>query len=614
MNFDIILEELLNELSGTEIYQKYYNKIPYDIFLNIVKSDPKSAVNDGKIEKMGKYAKLLISLYQKGGLQIEDLNKAEEYLGYVYKHTMSVDLNKIKSLPDLFDLVKQYIVQDTKSFEQVLNVLPKDEYKVLHNGEKWYIFQPLTERASCYLGINTEWCTTWGPQSLDKKHQGRNSMFANYANKGPLYIMINKEDPSYKFQFNFESSQYMDKNDKRIDIDSFFYDKGEIFNFFFPSFSQEVTPEQIKLEIKRIEILPDSEGIMLIRKSIGSIDNPLVESILNEDLDSLRELIISNQVEDVDFGTSWRKGRLILQLTDLQMDLQDVQYVIQSYTADSENGYEFLHNDLQDSGVDFAEDYLIEFFKKYYESNADEFRHAFGIKNYDQFYKMFYENYKGNDGIQDAFVEDAVDLTIDNFQEAMKNRLKEITDTIDVSYDREVDLSIVKFVQFLVKRNISKIDDNEGIDIFSMFDSFISDNGIPTEFEYTYDYQSLFPKFEMERTYLKKKTIEYFDELLANGEQTQECNELRLQLNDILEKYFKGSDTYENEHYKIRIFGQSINCETGMVKVDFINKDTGEIIAGYNKKDGNVKVGNLVSWMTNYKLFESYSKFRKLIK
>ena len=51
-----------------------------------------------------------------------------------------------------------------------------------------------------------------------------------------------------------------------------------------------------------------------------------------------------------------------------------------------------------------------------------------------------------------------------------------------------------------------------------------------------------------------------------------------------------------------------------MVKVDFINKDTGEIIAGYNKKDGNVKVGNLVSWMTNYKLFESYSKFRKLIK
>ena len=613
MNFRYLLEDLLTELSGQEIYQKYYSKIPYSEFLLIVAADPKSVVNDGKIERMGKFAKLLISLYQKGGLQIEDLNKAEEYLGYVYKHTMSIDINKIKSLADLYDLVKQYIVQDTKSFEQVLNVLPKDEYKVLHNGEKWYIFQPLTEKASCYLGINTEWCTTWGPQSLEKKHQGRSSMFANYANRGPLYIMINKEDPSYKFQFSFESSQYMDKNDKRIDMDSFFYDKHEIFNFFFPSFTQEVSPEQIKLEVKRIEILPDSEGIMLIRKSIGTIENPLVEAVLNEDLDSLRELIVSDQVEDVDFGASWRKGRLVLQLTDLQMDLQDVQYVIQSYTADSEDGYDFLHNDLQDSGIDFGEEHLIEFFKKYYESNEDEFRFTFNIPNYNQFYEMFYENYKANDDIQEAFTDDAVELTIDNFQEAMKNRLKEITDIIDVGYDREVDVSIVKFVQFLVKRNISKIDDNEGIDIFSMFDSFISDTGVPTEFEYTYDYQTVFPKFEMERSDLKKKTIEYFDKLLSDGPQAEECHKLRLQLNDILKKYFNGSDTYENEHYKVRIHGKSINCETGMVMVDFINKDTGEVIAGYNKKNGNVKVENLVSWMTNYKLFESKLSLTSLL-
>ena len=614
MKFELIIEDLLNELSGTEIYNKYYSKIPYDIFLTIIKSDPKSVVNDGKIERLGKFAKLLISLYQKGGLQLEDLNKAEEYLGYVYKHTMSIDLNKIKSLSDLYELVKQYIVRDTKSFDQVLNVLPKDEYKVLHNGEKWYIFQPLTEKASCYLGINTEWCTTWGPQSLEKKHQGRNSMFSNYANRGPLYIMINKQDPSYKFQFSFESSQYMDKNDKSIDTSSFFYDKDEIFNFFFPSFSQEVSSEQIKLEVKRIEILPDSEAMILIRKSIGSTNNQLVESILNEDLDSVRELIISDKVEDIDFGTSWRKGRLILQMTDLQMDLQEVLYVIQSYTSDSEDGYDFLHNDLQDSGVDFAEDHLIEFFKKYYESNEEEFRLNFGIKNYQDFYNMFYENYKGNDVIQDAFVDDAVELTIDNFQDATKNRLKEITDIIDISYDSEVDVSIVKFVQFLVKRNISKIDDNEGIDIFSLFDSFISDYSVPTEYEYTYDYQQNFPKFEMERTDLKEKTIEYFDNLLSNGPQTEQCHKLRLQLNDIIKKYFNGSNEYENEHYKVRIHGQSINCETGMVKIDFINKDTGEVIAGWGKKDGNVKVENLVSWMTNYKLFESYSKFRKLIK
>jgi hypothetical protein len=74
MNFEILIEELLNELSGAEIYQKYYNKIPYDIFLNIVKSDPKSVIDEqGNPTTLGKYVKLLISLYQKGGLQIEDL-------------------------------------------------------------------------------------------------------------------------------------------------------------------------------------------------------------------------------------------------------------------------------------------------------------------------------------------------------------------------------------------------------------------------------------------------------------------------------------------------------------------------------------------------------------
>jgi hypothetical protein len=315
----------------------------------------------------------------------------------------------------------------------------------------------------------------------------------------------------------------------------------------------------------------------------------------------------------MDFGTSWRKGRLVLQLTDLQMDLQDLQYIISSYQADADDGYEFLRNDLQDAGVDFAEEHLTEFFKKYYESNADEFRVTFGIKNYDQFYKMFYENYKGSEKIQDAFVDDAVELTIDNFQEAMRNRLKSITDILDVSYDYEVDVNIVPFVQFLVQRNIDKIDDEGGIDVFSLFESFISYAKLPTEYEYTYDYQTVFPKFEMERSDLKKVTLEYFDDLLEKGDQTEECHKLRLQLNDILEKYFKGSDVYENQHYKIRIYGQSINCETGMVQVDFINKDTGEVIAGYNKKDGNVKVENLVSWMMNYKLFESKLSLMSLL-
>ena len=45
MNFNNIFEELLLELSGKEIYQKYYSKIPYETFLDIVMADPKTNID-----------------------------------------------------------------------------------------------------------------------------------------------------------------------------------------------------------------------------------------------------------------------------------------------------------------------------------------------------------------------------------------------------------------------------------------------------------------------------------------------------------------------------------------------------------------------------------------
>ena len=44
MNFNFLLEELLLELSGKEIYQKYYSKIPYETFLDIVMATPKTDI------------------------------------------------------------------------------------------------------------------------------------------------------------------------------------------------------------------------------------------------------------------------------------------------------------------------------------------------------------------------------------------------------------------------------------------------------------------------------------------------------------------------------------------------------------------------------------------
>ena len=99
----------------------------------------------------------------------------------------------------------------------------KDEIEKYYEDNKWFIIIPKTEAASRYWGKHTRWCT-----AADSK----NNMFNIYNNKGPLYILINKNNPNEKYQFHFESSQFMDVNDAPIDIPMFLKDNPEIKSIF----------------------------------------------------------------------------------------------------------------------------------------------------------------------------------------------------------------------------------------------------------------------------------------------------------------------------------------------------------------------------------------------
>ena len=205
MNFNFLLEELLLELSGKEIYQKYYSKIPYETFLDIVMADPKTNIDGtGELLSLGKYSKMLLSFYLKGTLRDEDLVKAEEYLGYVYLHNIALDINKLRSLGDLYKVVQKYIISDTLNFNEIINALViNEDYKLLHEGKDWSFYQPLTEKGAAYLGFSTEWCTTWGQYCLNKKYQERDNHFGRHHKDGPLFIMMNKTNPRFNIWYNF---------------------------------------------------------------------------------------------------------------------------------------------------------------------------------------------------------------------------------------------------------------------------------------------------------------------------------------------------------------------------------------------------------------------------
>lgn len=611
MKFRILLEDLLNELSGEEIYKKYYNKIPYDDFVNLISADPQTVVDgdSGKIQRMGKYSKLLVGLYQKGGLQIEDLDKAKEYLGYVYQHKIPLDLGKIKELGDLYNVIKDYIAKDTKSLGEILKVLSKDEYKVLHNGENWFIFQPLTEKASCYLGVNTEWCTTWGPYSLNKKHKDRGNMFSRYSPQGPLFIMIDKKNSDHKYQFHFESNQYMDRDDKRINVSEFVMrpENKEIFDYFFPSFTREVSGDEIKKELNRLDILPNELGLQLFEKSIGKVNNKLVNGILSND-----EEVVSNLIGGIEVSID--DARIEINLETLTDDLQQLEQNVGWYEYEANHGWEFVYDDMRDRGMDeYEEEKIQDFLKQYYEVNKGEFIDKFSIKNFDEFLGSFFETYKQKEDILDAFWSDIADLSYANYENGNEAIIDEIKKDIDITSNYggySISLNTVKFVQYILKKGYEELPDE---DILSdVLDNYISYCNHDGEFERIYDFEIKYPKYN-ESNQLSKETDKFFEYILEDAERSGSCMKLRKILNQIIEKYFNNySKVYENEFIRVKLKSTEINCDTGMVKIEYTNKKTGEKFGGWNEPDG-VKIENLVSLLTNYKLFESKLNLSDLV-
>ena len=609
MNFNTLLEELLLELNGNEIHQKYYSKIPYETFVDIVMADPRSNMDGaGNLQSLGKYAKLLLSFYQKGTLQIEDLVKAKEYLGYVYQHRISLNINNLRSLSDLYKIIQKYIVEDTLDFKEIINALTIDvDYKLLHNGEDWSFYQPLTEKGASYLGFSTEWCTTWGQYCLNKKNRDRDNYFERHHKQGPLFIIINNINPIDKYQFHFETSQYMDKMDRRINLPDFWFGKDEIKFYFFPSLVRETSKEEVESEVKRISILPDEDGMTIIRKSIGVINNPLVEAILKNDEDKLEDLIID---DNRDGAVYINQGRLIIQVSELQGDAEGVDRSIDQYRMEGNNGWEFVHSDIENKYYDL-EDYELDIdgiFTNYYNNNKSELSVDLGVESYEQFKDDYFGNYVNDEYLKDSYIDDVTELSYGSYQQENDKEADQIEKYLSFgSRSDELNFSVVFFVQFLIKKGITRIDynsDNDnGLTLQDVTDMYISNYRLTVEIEEpVYNFEITYPKYG-DNNYITKRTNEYFDKLISDPENNKRCIDLRKMLNHITKTLFKGKDRFENDHVKVIIRSTNINCENGTMLIDYYNKDNDQNF--YNK---SIRVENLPKYITNYELNLKESK------
>ena len=242
-------------------------KIPEDILIKLIVADPTTrSEGEGEgmlVRKVGKYVQWIIKqwlgLQQKAQQEYEydpkptspfqgKVNQLQElFLEDLYKTTEDLikfdrfksqvdaskrDINKITSTDELYDLTKDFSLEKaTTSKAEQKAQRKREEVDYIYDGDRWEVVVPKTKAVSCDMAGAplTRWCTAsdnW-------------NYYERYSGQGPLYMIRDKNDivtsggkgegePRPKYQFHFPSNQYMDQDDRSVNLEQMLQDGGEL--------------------------------------------------------------------------------------------------------------------------------------------------------------------------------------------------------------------------------------------------------------------------------------------------------------------------------------------------------------------------------------------------
>jgi len=163
---------------------------------------------------------------KKGGIdRLEDIasrlnDHLNRYERLKRKHLLKSEhknINNIKTLVDLSNIVKQYKDEEASSQGEATELTNKN-VEVVYDGVDYSVKIPKTFETSKELCGDADWCTAY-PNEYER-----------YSTQGPLYVITNKEWPFHKFQFHFESEQYMDHYDNDLDMNAFSQQHKKLLN------------------------------------------------------------------------------------------------------------------------------------------------------------------------------------------------------------------------------------------------------------------------------------------------------------------------------------------------------------------------------------------------
>lgn len=283
MKFTEVLKNIISEDVRSELFIKKFTQPTKDKktgekinpvlttneLFELIKNDPTSRVPEDAqsiedVKKTGGYVQWMVNQIKRlrpegvdprnpnreTELFFEDLYKVKDDLIKFERFKNQIaqdkrDINKLTS-DELYDLVKDFSLEKATTTKA-----ERKDAKYNHPGGEFVLETPkyvltkierqdeLGKEAACFYGGNnkeTRWCTSAPGLSY----------FERYIKDGPLYQVFDKESqvspetglPSTRFQFHFPSNQFMDKDDRQIDLIEFLNNAGdEIKEYFKPEFA-----------------------------------------------------------------------------------------------------------------------------------------------------------------------------------------------------------------------------------------------------------------------------------------------------------------------------------------------------------------------------------------
>ena len=205
-----MVRRVLNEgKDANQLADAFVRKNPYlnkEGLVKLLMADPTASQND-RGSFAGRYGVWIGNLYANGSIKPGDIPELKSVLiTYDKNKTQLPQIKDCKSLSELIRWVKD-LSDDFKPVRKQSDA--KENLEKVYEDNEWVVYVPHSHSAARRGGEGTHWCTA-----------SEDGFYYNmYSKQGPLYINIRKSDGA-KFQFHFETMQFMDANDEPAQLNT----------------------------------------------------------------------------------------------------------------------------------------------------------------------------------------------------------------------------------------------------------------------------------------------------------------------------------------------------------------------------------------------------------